>query len=194
MKSIVYNGKKYGRRHVINNIKREYLSVKNPAKNFYTNAAHFARSLEGISGITFKQVAGVIAALSPLKSWSQNKRLTIDAVFGNKIGHTKLQTGKAKAILSSFYPTTADIEGILSGTKTINFFLNIIDEKDAITIDRHAVNLALNRFVYSGLHNNAYTFFQQCYMKAAEELGVKPHELQSATWTSWRNKHQYRRT
>ena len=190
MKSIVYKGKKYGQRHVINNIKREFNGIVGPRKGFYSEALAFCEGLAKKHGYTKEQSAGVVAALSPMKEWGYNKVLADKLLSGEKIGHTKVQIGKALKILQT--DTVEDIATVLGGTKTTNFFKNILGI-DTVTIDRHAVNLALNGLVYDGLGDAAYEFFSQCYNKAASELGLRASELQSATWYSWREKNQYKK-
>jgi hypothetical protein len=34
-----------------------------------------------------------------------------------------------------------------------------------------------------------YRTMQVAYVKAAKRVGVKPHELQAITWTTWKREH-----
>jgi len=186
MNKITYNGRTYGKRSVINSIKREFDLSEN-VSDFYANANLWCRQLAEEAGTDAVTAIGIVAALSPLKSWENNKQLA-QRVLLEKIytGHTKLQMGKAVQILSSSGPS--EIESILHGEKTTNFFRNILfyKSKTDVTIDRHAVNLALNGLVYTGLGVSAYQFFKMCYVIAAEEVNVTPLSLQATVWTSWR--------
>lgn len=193
MKSIIYNGKKYGKRHVINNILREFESIKGePKTDFYSDALIFCQELANMSGYSVIEIAGALAALSPLKSWSQNKVLTIDAITGKKVKHTRVQVAKVDKILGSGMDV-GEITTTLSGLKTMAFFRNIIGDDTVVTIDRHAVNLALNKLVYNSMSTSVYNFLSGCYKVASSVVSVRPHELQSATWFSWREKNQYRK-
>lgn len=189
-KSIIYNGKKYGLRHCINNVKREYNNTLSIYKNdWYLEANYFARYLSKKSGYSLQICCGVISALSPLKSWLQNKSLAIDFLILKKYyGHTELFNKKAYDIIYG-----ANIEKTLNGQKIISFYNNILNPSNLsyITIDRHAVNIALNEKKYSGSIN--YEFFKTVYIKAANELNINVLLLQSATWQSWRSKNQYKK-
>lgn len=167
--------------------------------DWYQEANMFAQELAYryvfIGGRTdsFKQsvakVCGIIAALSPLKSWEENKRITITFLRDGKANHTPTFNKKAQDILDS--DGQADtIATILNGNKITSFFLNILNPQtsQAVTIDRHAVSIALDEYVTDNyaMTQNQYNFFQNCYRVAAQMRGVRPLQMQAVTWVQWR--------
>jgi hypothetical protein len=130
--------------------------------------------------------AGIIAALSANKRWSENVRLATDAASGNVHGHVGNALDKVRAIMAGAAP-----EDVLPMTaKTGNFYRNIVDPSDpnAVTIDRHAHDIAVGE-VYGnddrGLSNpNRYATLARAYMVAAEELGETSSVTQAITWTA----------
>lgn len=127
--------------------------------------------------------AGVIAALSPQKSWSANQELAADACNGNVHGHVGAMLTVVRKILEG-----ADPADVINGPKTSNFFRNIADPADpeAVTIDRHAHDIAVGtRYGAAdrGLGSpGRYALLAHCYREAALQLGMLPSTLQAITW------------
>lgn len=145
--------------------------------------------------IKVTKVCGVIAALSPLKSWEENKKITISFLDKGISNHTKVMTNKAKAIMQSDGDIST-ISDILRGSKITSFFLNILDPvyNTGVTIDRHAVSLAVGRELQGDalqMSIKQYNFFVNAYRIASVKLGVKPLQVQAVTWVEWR-KHKKR--
>lgn len=146
--------------------------------------------------VNLAQSVGVIAALSPLKSWSQNIKLATEFIRdGKRAGHTKLCVGKANDILALNNPSTDEVVEILRGQKIVNFFLNIYyPNKDAaITIDRHAVGIALIGLDKVKITEEEckptkaqFEFLVHCYKWAASELDLSAVQLQAITWEHFR--------
>lgn len=161
--------------------------------DWYWAAREFAEELSDRYGVSVMTVAGIIAALSPMKRWSENKRLTENFFEGVHVGHMNTFLNKAICIyLERRTSTTDDILEILNGNKIRSFFTNIMFplEADTVTIDRHALSVALGRKTtqldYSNMTNDQYEFFVQCYKEAAKKLGESPVLVQSATWVWYR--------
>lgn len=129
--------------------------------------------------------AGIIAALSANKRWSENIKLATDAANGNVHGHVGNALDKVRAILSGIAP-----EDVLPmAAKTGNFYRNILDptDNDAVTVDRHAHDIAVGE-VYGdadrGLSTpNRYATMANAYRIAAAQLGETASVVQAVTWT-----------
>lgn len=129
--------------------------------------------------------AGIIAALSANKRWSENIRLAKDAVNGNVHGHVGNALDKVRKIMSGTAP-----ENVLPmAAKTGNFYRNILDpnDSDAVTVDRHAHDIAVGE-VYGdadrGLGTaSRYAIIANAYRVAAARLGEVPSVVQAVTWT-----------
>lgn len=140
--------------------------------------------------------AGVIAALSPLMSWERNVELARDAFRnGHAAGALSRNVAKADAILDGADPLT-----VLGGDKVRSFYLNILDPFDTepVTVDRHAYDIATgDRNAENdrpGIKGKRYRDLADLYRSAAAEAGIIPNQLQSITWTVWRERWAWRKT
>lgn len=179
----------------VNNILRVYDNAECDGMDWYQEAHEFARGLAGKYLLPKKdadkqvltKVCGIIASLSPLKTWEQNKIIAEEFLRDGKVKHTKLFKGKAKEILLSDgnIDTVAEI---LNGNKITSFFLNILDpyNNTVVTIDRHAVSIAINQMVDPVMTDNQYEFFVNAYRIAAMRRNVRPSQMQAITWVKWR--------
>lgn len=189
-----FKGKTLYRKRCVNNIINVYTNPDfNGGERWYVEANKFANSLAVKFGLTNLQVAGIIASLSPLKSWEENKKIAEQFLRNGNGKHTEAMKRKAKEI--KLYNSSAQREFILTtlnGNKISNFFLNIAypNADTHVTVDRHAIAVILGRSIKEnegvGITNNQYEFFASCYRDAAKILGVLPNVVQSVTWVKWR--------
>src|SRR6476660_9292596 len=96
---------------MVQNVKAVYaratVSDVNAGWAWYAEAQSFAQTLATASSYGLRQVAGVIAALSPQQAWSINKANAEAAVYVHNLAgdvngislHTKAQMGKVARIL-----------------------------------------------------------------------------------------------
>ena len=145
--------------------------------------------------------AGIVAALSPMNAWGNNKRKAAEvisrrgkivAVKGkpNGIG-LSVNVNKAIAIYNG-----ADPLDILSGDKVRAFYRTILDPQGDIdpVIDRHAFDIAVGertddkrRGILS--RKGVYSEFANAYREAAKVAGIGSAQMQAVTWIAWRNIH-----
>tara|TARA_R100001463_G_scaffold62468_1_gene115366 strand:- start:7 stop:606 length:600 start_codon:yes stop_codon:yes gene_type:complete len=191
-KKQIYKGKLLTRTKVKNNILHMYdLSDKSDRHDWYAEANSFCASLSSDYDLPITTTCGIVSALSPLKTWEQNKtcaKIFLDTGNGK---HMKVFQEKAEQILSCGGDEQC-IKGILKGRKIVSFFENMLhpDKVEKVTIDRHALSVALRRWTteedYAGMTKPQYEFFQDCYKYTADLLGISPLLLQSATWERFR--------
>jgi len=169
---------------------------------WYDRAKRYASIISNLSGVNLNTVVGVMAALSPNNRWERNvkdtERMVWAWVKGEDLSDFKVScynTMKAKAwsILEDDLTDDDDILTRLNGQKIRSFYSNIRG-LDEVTIDGHAYNIALG--IRQGLTSDKtnmgkklYRDMQSAYVKAAKRVGVKPHELQAITWTTWKREH-----
>lgn len=124
--------------------------------------------------------AGVIAALSPLKSWKVNVKLATDAFAGNVHGTFGDAIRKAERIMAGTDP--ADV--LPMDAKTGNFFANIVDPSDPnpVTIDRHAYRCATHETMPSGIKGKRYAAIAEAYRIAGKARGVTGSTMQAGVW------------
>lgn len=129
--------------------------------------------------------AGVIAALSANKRWSENTKIATRAyATGTASGHVSDACRKAQAIMDG-----ADPESVLPmHLKTGNFYRCISDPRhpSAVCVDRHAVDVAVGRAsgeADRGLGSvKRYATISDAYRTAARRLGVRPCQVQAVSW------------
>lgn len=129
--------------------------------------------------------AGVIAALSANKSWSENTKIATRAfASGKATGHVKDAILKATRIMNGEDPANV----LPMAAKTGQFYLCILNPSDphAVVIDRHAHDVAVGRTFGDadrGLSaKGRYNALADAYREAAKRLGILPSELQAITW------------
>lgn len=160
---------------------------------WYAEARAICEELAAESGYSVDQVAGVIAATSPLNEWGQNVRLATRIIRAGGLteGYLSLGLRKCDAILAG-----ADIESTLNGQKIVNFYLSIRSAgAEGVCIDRHAHDIAAGRRFADAerpsIGKGLYSAMAAAYITAAERLqseglAISPAELQSVTWEAWR--------
>jgi hypothetical protein len=134
-----------------------------------------------------RMAAGVIAALSPQESWSENVKLAIRA-FSTRgpSGQTGANVDKARRILLGDDPAS-----VLGGPKVRAFYALILDPGNGweVVVDRHALDIALNGHEVKAKwleRKGAYDLIGDAYRKAAAQLGLAPHQVQAITWLAHR--------
>lgn len=169
---------------------------------WYDRAKRYASIISNLSGVNLNTVVGVMAALSPNNRWERNvkdtERMVWAWVKGEDLSDFKVSCynkmkEKAWSILEDDLTDDDAILTRLNGQKIRSFYSNIRG-LDEVTIDGHAYNIALG--IRQGLTSDKtnmgkklYRDMQSAYVKAAKRVGVKPHELQAITWTTWKREH-----
>lgn len=161
------------------------------ASNWYAIAHKWCADVAQAYGLTVSQVAGITAAMSPQISWEKNKLQTILLIQKMRSGEEltglmayKINVEKARRI----YMGESALD-VLGGQKVRSFYGNLMLDDSTVTIDRHALHIALH-----GTGNEEksgqiaptpklYDIAQDAYKTAAKILGITPYSLQSITWT-----------
>lgn len=129
-----------------------------------------------------KTGAGLIAALSANKRWTENVRLAEDASNGNIHGHTGRTLGKVRAILEGTDPA----EVLPMDLKTGQFYLAIMGDPEAVVIDRHIHDIAAGETYgdsYRGLSaKRRYQSISLALRTAAYRRNISPRDFQAILW------------
>ncbi|GAA2345261.1 hypothetical protein OKJ48_23120 [Streptomyces kunmingensis] len=158
---------------------------KRQGRDWYTTAHNLAVE---IAGGDAKKGAGVLAALSANKSWTENCRLARKAFTEGTAagGHVRDALTKANRIMAGTDPS----EVLPIHLKTGYFYLCIADPEntEAVVIDRHAHDIAV-REIYGQRDRGLgalgrYNLLADCYRNAAHEIGEIPSKVQAVTWVS----------
>lgn len=194
MQTIKIGDSEYSRTVIKNNIKKTYnVSLDSEFNNWYREANDFGYDVAKLFDIPISKVLGVTSVLSPLKEWSNNKKLAVEFIASGDCGHMKNNKKKARDIMALDNDSALEfnILKIINGQKTTAFFLNMMypNRSDYVTIDRHAIAIAIGRNATEfeqSLTKNQYKFLRDCYILVAETLGLAPLHLQSITWQTWK--------
>lgn len=149
---------------------------------WYEDAYLTAYLLSVKHDISLSKVVGIMAALSPNNKWERNK-IDADMFLSVPSLETKVctftnQRKKALAIYNGS-GDVEEIETILNGIKTKNFFNNILfyGDSENVTVDMWAFRSV---GVEEKLKN--VPLVTQAYTEVANELNIQPHQLQAVVW------------
>lgn len=181
-------------------------SIKS-GKDWYLQARFIANHIANKYNVPFSKVCGVISALSPATNWVRNiadacnlvyvwsQDLDCDKVVVTTYGNNKR---KAIQILGLNGHHIAAIERLILGkskvSKTASFFSNILTgDSQSVTIDRHAVRIALNRKDSDEIciTEKRYRNIVEAYQIVAKKVNLSPSQVQAITWISFRENMPY---
>lgn len=132
-----------------------------------------------------EQIAAVIAHLSPRTRWSRNVAGAVMLCAGGEPLHCMpANVSRAFRAMHSENPL-----GTLKGPKTRRFALNLLGDRDAVTVDMWAAKVALGHDDYETLLSRVgvYDAIEHCYQVAARRHGVDPVTMQATCWIVARN-------
>ncbi|MCB9823231.1 hypothetical protein H6800_03070 [Candidatus Nomurabacteria bacterium] len=144
-------------------------------------------------GLDTNSMAGLVAALSPQASWSQNlvyARLLLTTDHAPTLGHS---ITSARQIRDGEDPVAVLHHKDKNNLKVRSFHHNIAnpDTSTEVTIDRHAWNLLFDdpKATRKGrlyIKPDEYRWAAERYRQIAHGLGCMPHQIQAATWLGWK--------
>ncbi len=151
--------------------------------------------------IDFRTVAAVIAVTSNNMPWDRQIRVTEPICEAILNGEDPKLLGLG--VMFSYLDKAARIiDGdmtALSGPKVTVFYHNIIGDYSKVTVDRHAVRVALNEYTDENTTNRwvkpdsrARMMQEAAYYIASEIMGDEPAVVQAIAWTVYRYSNEYR--
>jgi len=191
---MIIQGRKYELKEVQNNIRTSFMAA-DMSGDWYIDALRYAIEIsdnvrDDKLCSRINKTIGAIAAVSPLKTWEQNKILALQVIRGKRSGTFNFLIKKCELILRSDGSDTEIIK-ILNGKKIVSFYRNIKQQSNVVTIDRHTIAIALNLEVCNfTISPQVYDKLSDCYINVANEFNINPSLLQSITWTHFRNKNK----
>lgn len=153
---------------------------------WYAEGQKLIDELAAEHGLSRETVAAVIAHLSPRTPWRRN----VDGArallaTGAAPGCLGANVERARAAMLS-----ADPLATLNGPKTYRFALNLLGDREAVTVDVWAVRVALGERDDAALildRVGMYDAIEHAYRVAARRMGVDPSVMQATTWVVARN-------
>jgi len=152
---------------------------------WYCEGEQFIDALAAQTGRSRESVATVVAHLSPRTTWKRN-------LFGATM---LLTTGEAPTCIGTNVDRARrsllsdDPINTLNGPKTRRFALNLLGDREAVTVDMWAAKIALGHDDYEPVltRAGAYDAIEHAYQVAARRIGVDPVTVQATTWIVARN-------
>lgn len=213
------NGTAFDRRRpeLCRNLRKQWKRIDDvdriEGSGWYPLAQGIVRQWSKHYGYTVDTVAAVVAAISPQVEWTRNLVIADDVLAHRppSIGgvlHVNLR--KAEQLRDKDRESIQNAASIAhglpvwtlrarmgyqfpTGPKVLNFALNLAGDMDAVTIDTHAFQCALDDPLSTiGIRPIIYAVVADCYRTVADELAISPATFQAVLWHYW--KRRYPRT
>lgn len=165
-------------------------------KGWYNSAHKAAKSLSRKYKIPLYKISGVISALSPRNKWLTNVKdtETLLEAYMNKqaLEDFKVSTfnrNKEKAWKLLSLNSEQEVEALLNGKKTQNFFWNIYQPKNPhhVTLDTHMYGVVHNeRVISKSFTNKKYEEVKQHFIEFALARNLTPNVVQAICWNNYR--------
>jgi hypothetical protein len=156
-------------------------------REWYDRAELWART---ICPLDVNRGAGVIAALSPRQTWSNNKIAAAKIVkavdnFSNivpTVTGTYQNVDKALRIARGEDPVKI-LGGSKRNFKVFRFFQNITGNNRVVTVDTWAARVAFPDCYTPYIRGRLYLELESCYQEAARWVDkISPRDLQAVCW------------
>jgi len=162
----------------------------NDTAQWYAVAQMWIEQTAQVFNCTPDIVAYVVATLSPKLVWRKNLESALAMLELQVWGWTDKRNSalgaNTRKVLAAF---DGERPYVATGDKVSSFQRNLLGDYDAVTIDRHAVAIALRGLNAIGtdsggvkISKEQYSVFVQAYRIAAERLNENPVTVQSVTW------------
>jgi hypothetical protein len=167
---------------------------------WYNTAHNWCRVMAGANRPhLIARNAGIVAALSPMNAWNNNKRKAAEVI--SKRGRITVVKGQPNGIglganvskAIAIYNGAEPLD-ILSGDKVRAFYSTILDPQGDVdpVIDRHAFDIAVGERTNDAARTilgrkGIYSAFAHEYREAAAIAGIGAPQMQAVTWITWRN-------
>lgn len=164
-------------------------------RGWYAEAHQFAVTIAREYGLTVRNAAAIIAVTSPSVSWANQLNYTRAMLDSILRGDAKIvgpfynaNKEKARRIVNG-----ENADDVVSGVKVTAFWANVYGDGSVVTVDRHALRVALNADldpeqckVLLQPKSRIRLMALAAYHLAALQLAELPHIVQAVTWVVWR--------
>jgi len=180
---------RYEKKDIQANLLNWYLYNPNNCINWYGEAFEFCTIIGEKYNVNPIKVAGIVAALSPQKNWPENKKLAVTFIRTGSAGQYSVLVNKAIDILECKAigeDLILAIHSILHGMKISSFFMNIVSDKQYVTIDRHIISAAVG-YSYGTITDKGYKYLAQLMIDLSVDLQIQPKVFQAVIWSNFRD-------
>lgn len=178
-------------RYVNNLLRLASVAIKEGLDGFwYASQRYVLLGIANEYGVSLDTVAYVTATLSPALSWEKNLESTkafFDEWFGRCNNNRQTAYGSNVKKCSEYMFGLR--QGTPTGRKVSCFYRNLMGDKQALTLDRHAIRAArmgIRNFERESgeqkICQQEFAVVENAYRKAAKLMGVSPAYLQALVW------------
>lgn len=169
-------------------------STREAGAQWYPNAAIIARDIARSADISFELACAIIAAFSPRSFWATN--IVHATAFANgsvMSGAMRSNIDRANRVCVAEYQGNdpiAELNSTGSAPKVQAFANNIAGDHDVVTVDVWAMRVVNGRNADNDKilgRKGVYESISECFIDAADILGVSPATCQAVTWIHVRN-------
>lgn len=159
---------------------------------WYPRASETAQAIAELTGITYHQVAVIMAIVSPGTGWNLNQRLPV-RVIRHILDAGKFHSIEMPAWFPGYRPAWHQCRRVIlygdltiTGRKTGPFYRGIIGDADATVIDRHMVRILSGRDGYQTCSTGPFNRMVDAVQIAARRRGVSNRTMQATAWIAYR--------
>lgn len=149
---------------------------------WYADARKYVTDLAQIGGLTTRQVAGIVAALSPQTTWERNLAGAVAVVAAKR--------GKRGMPRASLYDSNSrkawkiasgrvQPEDVLGGPKVIPFYKNLTGDESEVTVDTWIWKGAGMGKTLTAARHRAIV---RAYRVVARRMRLTPAQVQAIDW------------
>lgn len=147
----------------------------------------YAANLAERTNLPLFQVAGIISALSPMVMFTTNLRDAERFCSTRSIANlATYRSQRLKALMILGARNEKEVLKILNGNKTKTFYLNIL--KPETSMDVCLDSWMQKVFEFKNYTPKRYREASETIAEIAQELNLKPHQVQALTWVAARGK------
>lgn len=167
---------------------REHATLRANGVRWYRDNRRMIRKVAADTGLSRSTVAGVFAAYSINATWRANCTMAERAISAWLNGQSIRGMDNVIRLATIAFESNGDrmIESLRPTARKVRAFYGAFMGRSSVrpVIDRHANDIATgNKRVPNG---KQYELVASYYVEAARIIGIRPEELQAATWTIWR--------
>ncbi len=171
------------------------LPHKNSGLEWYQKAHQWCQELSMDKDVKLspESIAGIVAATSPMQSWTRNLVNARELVLNGKYSGLGYTRNDAMRINNGEDPKDVLFNPERNNPKMRAFFMNIAepDNPEYVTIDRHMFGLLvgtpISRHDKNWLSPDEYEKSSKMVTDTAKALDLVPNQLQAIVWLYWRD-------
>jgi hypothetical protein len=154
---------------------------------WYVDGGLLVAELAASHGLSAECVAAVVAHLSPRTHWALCVAHAVTLLNGGDRPAGCMSASWERAVAAF---KSSDPLGTLRGPKVRRFALNLLGDREAVTVDVWAARVALGADADTALllgRRGVYEALEHAFRVAAARVGVDPATMQATTWVVIRN-------